>query len=728
MTETFRSRFPPLFFLAVLLPFLCFPGVASGDSLNAILEFDYSMSDITNRDRSGITTKTETSRFTQRYRISLSKSIYPRLILNAGGFFEGVDGSSESGVQRTDFTATTVRPYVNLVLTTPLYRAGVGYSRRENEQKSSLSSPTTDVNETYDASLRWRPVDFPELRIAYSRTNLFDEARTLQDSTTERIVSTVQYEYKGLDLRYQPSYTESTDRIESLDIESFTQNGRVTYSGSIFRDRISLSANYEITHNETKVTDRGGSGEVSFPLFPLLGLSAIDDTPDEGALDPNAALIDGNLTASAGINLGLPPPGGDTRPRNMGLDFVNLSETNTLLVWVDRELPAEIADSYSWDIYTSPDNENWTLVTTVFPAPFGPFQNSFEIRFPNVTSRYIKTVTRPLAVTVPGASGFPDIFVTELQATLRKAADEVTGETTRTVQNGSVDMRARLLDHPSLFYEFSFFATDVDPPSRRSYTMTNGLSVSHRFSGKLSASGRVAREDSDDEIVKRDAFLYTASLTADPLKTLRHVLLFTGRNENAGEESRDSYFLYSRNTARLYRGINVFLNGGFGRTKSGADLEQDTYTLNIGADFLPNRKVTLTLNFNGTRSERTGGGRPDETTDDLRGDAGISYRPFQNVYLTASVSRVERADRKDTLQNYALNWSPFPSGALRFNFAVNQALRSLDDSKTRSVIPSLRWNVTNRILFDLAYQFIETEASTGSTDLKSFFARLQMTY
>lgn len=728
MTKTFRSMLFPLTFLAGLLPFLFLPGVASGDSLTGILDFDYSTTDITNRDRSGITTKTESSRFSQRYRIFLNKSIYPRLFLNAGGLFERVDGDSDTGNLHTDFTDTTVRPYANLTLTTPLYRVGVGYSRREDEQRSSLSPSTTDVNEVYDASLRWRPVDYPELRITYSRTNLYDEAHMFQDSTTDRVLSTLQYEYKGLDLRYQPSYTETTDRIESLDIESFTQNARATYSGSFFRDRISLSGNYEITHNKTKITDQGGTGEVSFPLFPLLGLSAIDDTPDEGALDPNAALINGILTASAGINLGLPPPGGDTRPRNMGLDFVNASEMNTLFVWVDRELPAEIADSYSWDIYTSTDNENWTLVTTVFPAPFGPFQNSFEIRFQNVTSRYVKAVTRPLAVTVPGASGFPDIFVTELQATLRKSAGEVTGETTRTLQNGSVDMRARLLDHPSLFYEFSFFVTDVDPPSRTSYTMTNGLSVSHRFSRKLSASGRVAREDSDDDIVKRDAYLYTASLTADPLKTLRHVLLFTGRNEDVSEESQDSYFLFLRNTARLYRGIDVFVNGGFGRTKSGADLEQDSYTLNFGASFVPNRKLTLTLNFNGTRSERTGGGRPDETTDDRRGDAGLSYRPFQNVYLTASVSRVEKQDRKDTLQNYALNWSPFPSGALRFNFAFNQALTTDDDAKTRSTIPSLRWNVTNRIFFDLAYQYIETEASTGSTDLESFFAKVQMTY
>lgn len=728
MTEAFRSRLFLLFFLANLLSFTFLPGIASGDSLRGKLDFDYNMSEVTSRDNSGITTKTESSSFTQRYRIFLNKSIFPRLVLNAGGLFERVDGESESGSLETDFTTTTIQPDVRLTLATPLYKAGVGYRRREEERKSSLSSPTTDVNEIYNATLAWSPVDYPEWRITYSRSNLYDKARAIQDSTTDRALLTVRYEYGGLDLRYQPSYTDTTDRIGNLEIESISQNARASYSGSFFRERISLSANYEITRTETEVVDRGGAGEVSFPLFPLLGLSVIDDTPDEGALDPNAALIDGNLTAGAGLNLGLPPPSGDTRPRNMGLDFVNVSEVNTLFVWIDRELPPEIADAYSWDIYTSANNQNWTLLTTVFPSPFGPFQDRFEIRFPNVTARYIKVATRPLAVTVPRASEFPDVFVTELQATLRRPAAEVRGETEQTRQNGSMDLRARLLDHPSLYYEFSFSVSDRDDPPRTTYTLSNGLSISRRFSEKVSVSGRVAREDSDDDITKTEAYSYTASLSADPLKTLHHTLLFTGRNEDADGDSRDSYFFYLRNTARLYRGIDVFLNGGFGRSKSGSEGEQDSYTLNFGAGFVPHETLTLTVNFNGTRTERTGGGRPDDTAEDRRGDAGLSFRPFQNLYLTASVSRVEKENDKDTLQNYTVNWSPFPSGSLRFNFAFNQTLSKDDDSKTRSIHPSMRWNVTNKIFLDLSYQFVESEASSGSSDLKTFFAKLQLNY
>ena len=115
--------------------------------------------------------------------------------------------------------------------------------------------------------------------------------------------------------------------------------------------------------------------------FFLSAASSLSQTrPRLGALAPNAALIDGNLTASAGIDIGLPPLGGNLQPRNIGLDFLNPVQVNDLQVWVDRTLTPVVAASFSWDIYTSADNLTWTLYQTVFPATFGPFQNRFDIQ------------------------------------------------------------------------------------------------------------------------------------------------------------------------------------------------------------------------------------------------------------------------------------------------------------------------------------------------------------
>jgi hypothetical protein len=256
--------------------------------------------------------------------------------------------------------------------------------------------------------------------------------------------------------------------------------------------------------------------------------------------------------------------------------------------------------------------------------------------------------------------------------------------------------------------------------------MTNGLSASHVFSRIFSATGRVAREDNRTDETRQSAYSYTASFQAVPLKTLRHVLLFTGRNERQVEGPQDTYTLMLQNTAELYKGIQVFLNGGVSRGKKASGEKQETENLLFGATFVPNRTLTVSLNFNGSWSDRTGGERPEETTVDRSGDASISYRPFDTLYLVASASRIERPGIHDTVQNYALNWSPFPSGALQFNFDFNQGLSARDNSKVRTVRPTLRWNVTSRIALDLSHEDTKAESTTGTTDSKTFSTRLRM--
>ncbi len=727
MPRRVRSRFLRLHVLAGFGCALLAASVASADSLRAIVDIGYATNDSKTTDSAGGTTQTNMSSFTQRYRLFLNKAFFPNLSLDAGGLFERVQTDSETAGVDSTLTGTRTRPYFDLRLTTPLYQAGVGYSRREDKATTSGAPSSTNVNEEYHAILGWKPEGYPDWNIRMDKIDTFDKARVIQDTTTKQAQAIVHYAYKGLDIRYQPSYRDTLNRIGAIETQETTHNGRATYSGTLFRNRTSLSASYEFTRAETEII-ASGTGEVSFPLFPLTGISALDDTPAEGSLDPNSALSNGDFAVGAGLNLGLPSAGESAAARNIGLDFGIPPEANTLFVWIDRELPLEIADAFSWDVYSSSDNVVWTPVTTVSPAPFGPFQNRFEIRFPNVTARFIKVVTRPLSLAVPRASEFPDILVTEIQAFVRRPAAEAGGKTSRTTQIGTADVRTRILDSPSLYHELSFFLINTDVPSQTRYTVSNGLSILQKLSRIFTASGRVTREDIQDPAQGGVAYTYSASLQAVPLKTLRHLLLFSGRNEQLGEGSQDRWSLFLRNNAQVYKGIDVSLDGGFGSTKFDSGEEQKSTTLIFGANIVPHPTVTLALNYNGTTTDQTGGGKPDQTTVDTRGEVSLAYRPFQTMYLLASVSRVDRQGIQETLQNYAANWSPFPSGALQFNFAFNQDLTSRDNAKTRSIRPSLRWNITSRIILDMSYQLLKTESRVETADTRTFFTNLEMIY
>jgi len=505
-----------------------------------------------------------------------------------------------------------------------------------------------------------------------------------------------------------------------------TNNGRVSYVDAWWRRRITLGMDYNF-RNLVIDTETTGAGEVSIPVFPFSGLSALSDTPENVSLVSNPALVDGNVAAGTGINLGLPPPGGDARLRNMGLDFLVETEINTLYVWVDRDV-SQVADTFSWRIYTSSDNQNWDLRQTDVPAIYSPTFNRFEIRFPNVNGRYVKVVTSPLTPAIPFASSFPDILVTELQSELRRPASEVAGKQTSIFQTGNVDFRAVLLESLSLTYELTYFFTKRDP-GELTYTLSNGLSFFRQFNQVFSGRGRASIENGEDQSGKREALLFTASITAVPVRTLSQSLTFNGREETVAGRKNTEVSILLYNIATLYEGIDANLSAGISSQENETGRKNRSTQVNAGATFVPNRKVTFTLLYNGNTSVISGGDLPGETTTFTRaGEADLSITPVQTVYLFGSY-RIEKSNTSlsRNILNYSLNWAPFPDGTLHLTFYYNETVRS-DDTKERSITPGLRWYFVPRSYLDLSYQNQKTEAPAQTTKSDSYSGTVRISF
>jgi hypothetical protein len=690
------------------------PRESLAEGLSGYLEFDYSRNDTENKDAGGQSIKTKSDSFSQLYNLTLDRKLYPNLNFLASGLFRKRDTSFDIEGLKNDTTTTTLRPYVNLNLRTPLYYADAVYSRNEEKVETSGGSPLTTVRDLVISTLYWRPDRFPDLRLQFSRDHLFDKDRLSVDTITDLYQATSNYRpVEALALYYQGTFRNTDLRLKDTTTKETINNGRVNYSNHWWKRRITFGLDYNFTRQEIETTTTG-SGEVGFPVFPFAGLSSLSDTPENVVLGSNPALIDGNHAAGTGIDLGLPPPGGNTSLRNMGLDFATATEINTLFVWVDRDV-SQVADALSWRIYTSADNQNWDLRQTVTPAVYSPTFNRFEIRFASVTSRYVKVVTGPLSPTVPFASGFPTILVTELQGEVRRLASEAAGKRTSTFQNGNLDFRAVILETLALTYEFSYVFTERDPGELR-YTASNGLSFFRQFNRVFSGRGRVSFETGEEQDGYRNALLYTASVTAVPLQTLYHSLIFSGKEETVagGKNTNVSIFLY--NIAKLYEGIDAILGGGISFQEDDTGRKNKTTLLNAGATFVPNRKVTLTLLYNGTTTVISGGDLPGETTNTTRaGEANLSITPVQTVYLFGSY-RIEQSTTSPSrnILNYTLTWSPFPDGTLHLTFFYNETIRS-DDSKERSIVPSLRWYFTPRSYLNLSYQNLKTETPALTT-------------
>ena len=709
--------------LLVLSSILLASAILSTDSraegLSGYLEIEYGRADTELRNSGGQSIDTSSDTLTQLYNLNLDKKIYPNLGLLASGLFQKRDISSDVDGMKSDTTTTTLRPYVHLNLRTPLYFAEAAYSRNEEKRENSGFSPVTTVRESYVATLYWRPDRFPDLRLQYSRDHLYDKERSSLDTITDLYQATSNYRPTGtLSLYYHGTLRNTDLRLSDTTTKELNNNGRVNYSNNWWRRRITFGLDYNVT-NQVLETETSGGGEVGLRVFPFAGLSTASDTPENIVLLSNPALIDGDLTAGTGIDLGLPPPGGDTRMRNMGLDFLVATEINTLYVWVDRDA-TQVADAFSWRVYTSDDDpsdgiQSWVLRQTVSPAVYSPTFNRFEIRFANVNARFVKVATSPLSPVVPNALLFPTILVTELQAEIRRPASEVAGKLTRTSQNGTLDFRAVLLEPIHLTYEFTYLFTHRDPGDLR-YTASNGLSFFRQFNKVFSGRGRVAFENGEEQAGYREAVVYTASVAAVPFQTLFQSLTLSGKEETVagGKDSNISILLY--NVAKLYEGIDANLGGGISFQEDPAGRKVRNTQVNAGATFVPNRKVNLTLLYNGTKTVSSGGDLAGEATDSTRaGEADLAFTPVQTVYLFGSY-RVERSTSAPSrnILNYSLNWSPFPDGTLHLTFYYNETIRS-DDSKERSIVPNLRWYFTRRSYLNLSYQNLKSETPALTT-------------
>jgi hypothetical protein len=697
---------------AVLLASAIFSTDSRAEGLSGYLEFEYNRADTELRNSGGQTNDTSSGSLAQLYSLNFDKKIYPNLGVLASGLFQKRDIASDVDGMKSDTTTTTLRPYVQLNLRTPLYFAEAAYSRNEEKRENTGISPVTTVRESYISTLYWRPDRLPDLRLQYSRDRLYDKERSGLDTVTDLFQATSNYRPTGALSLYYHGTLQNTDlRLSGTTTKELNNNGRVNYSNHWWRRRITFGLDYNIS-NQVLETATTGGGEVGLRVFPFAGLSATSVIPENVApLVPNPALIDGDLAAGTGINLG---PAGDTLSRNMGLDFILATEINTLYVWVNLNVE-QIADAFSWRIYTSDDNQNWVLRQTVSPAIYSPTFNRFEIRFANVNARYVKVATSPLSPVVPFATGFPTILVTELQAEIRRPASEVAGKLTTTSQNGTLDFRAVLLEPINLAYEFTYIFTKRDPGELR-YTVSNGLSFYRQLNKVFSGRGRVAFEIGEEQAGHREAVLYTASVTAVPFQTLFHSLTFSGREETVagGKDSSMSILLY--NIAKLYEGIDANLGGGISFQEDPTGRKRRNTQVNGGATFVPNRKLNLTLLYNGTTTVTSGGGLAGETTDSTRaGEADLAFTPVQTMYLFGSY-RIETstsAPRRNIL-NYSLNWSPFPDGTLHLTFYYNETIRS-DDSKERSIVPNLRWYFTRRSYLNLSYQNLKSETPALTT-------------
>ena len=698
---------------AAALAALSFPAFA--DDLSGYVEFSYTCATSENEFIGVPLTRTDGTSYRRRVNLRWSRQLFPHLVAEAGAYYERVDDTLDVNDFERESTRSKLRPFVRLSLRSPMLLGQIGWDRNQETNRTDDLARLRLTRDTFLGTAAWTPSELPSVRLELSRVDDRDDTRELEDRTETALRLTSQYlPIESTRLYYRGAWSRTEDRVDGSSFRTISHNGQVNFADAFFDSRWELGGTLDVTYRNTRVESQG-TGEILIPVLPVGGLFALDDTPDEGLLASLPALVDGNTLVGTAVNLGLVPPAGDDRPRNFGVDLGLERDVNVFRVWVDRDLPFEIASTFSWEIWTSPDARFWSRAAVVPIAPFGPFDNRFELRFPDVLARYIKVVARPLAPTVPDASSYPSILVTELEPLSSRPTNDFENERSDTRTLAQANSRLRILDRPDLFYETTYYlVTSSNGPT--SWTLSNGLSVRHQFNEVWGVSGRVAREDGLDQDRDRTGYVYSGAVTAVPLEKLRHSLIVSGVLDDTGGFKTQNHGVILNTTALVYQGVD--LNFLFGKSYSETfEFASDAVLVGAGATLIPHPTVTMTLRFDNRDATISRESVPDETDRTRSGEAGVAYSPLPSVYLFASRRKEERTrEGARTVDAFAFSWSPFPGGALQVSVSYNETRYSDRNEISKIFVPFVRWNIRPKSYVEIAYQALNRESDLGRTN------------
>jgi hypothetical protein len=282
------------------------------------------------------------------------------------------------------------------------------------------------------------------------------------------------------------------------------------------------------------------------------------------------------------------------------------------------------------------------------------------------------------------------------------------------------------LDIPTLYYELDYFYTRIDPDGQVRYTVSNGFSVNHRFTRFLSGRARVAREDGEEQKKRRSAWIYDAALEVTPLKTYTERLVFSGRDETIGGRRNNNNSIILYNILQLYKGLEVNLNVGQNFSKDESGLRTNETDFQILATVIPHPALNMTLDYKYSIIDQSGGNNASGSGNQQTGEFIISYRPFRTLFVVATIDlSTTPSQGTQVTQNYGLNWSPFPDGALQFRFFYNENLAT-GGVKTRIINPGVRWNITKRSYLDLSYQRNTNTSASQKIEENFFNAQLKI--
>lgn len=494
-------------------------------------------------------------------------------------------------------------------------------------------------NKTWGANLYSQLEKWPHLRLSYNQSSSEDDEDVHeQDSTSSNWGASVDYAVAGLNLLYDFRYGTSDDYVTDTTTDTLNHYAQVKYSESFFRNRLSIAASQQYSSNSTELDGPvGADGVFTLRVPATAGLSKTAGFPRVGALTNNPALIDGDRTAPANVQV---VGAGDIQ--HVGVE-VDLQEVDQVRIYFDRIITST---GLQWELYRSNNNSDWTAVSLSSLPGISTLSGNTVVTFDfsPINARYLKVVIDP--DNWPSGSS---VEVTEIEAYLR------TDESTNDFVSHQTQVGISYRPTANWVAGYSFRRVLNLPDSGLdNIQMTHSANASYTPSVYFGlALGASVNSDDIDESEDSLSRSYSVAITSAPLPTLDTSLGYTRTYDyEDDEETSRNDIINGTLAAEIFPDLTASFSPFWSRNQeldSAAKTTTHGFTLNSNARLTP--RLDLTGYWNYARSDAETEEEKEEAFATMTRQYGatLSYRPSDVLLVSGGLQRDQEEDATSLL-------------------------------------------------------------------------------
>jgi len=641
--------------------------------------------------------KQASQQFIQVYTMGLTKTLTPKV-----NFFADL---AINVTDEDDKRTTLFSPKLRLNVNNEYFDAETGY--RLTEKGLDILGMRSDENrytdELWNIHLITKSEKYPKLRLRYSEGRSYDYLDKHQtDSKATNFSGDADYRWRFFGFNYGYKKNVTDNYVSESTQKTDTHNGRINFYKSFWENKITTTGSYVISHSKTKTTTHRQDVSVDEKQRAYHGLYARDTTPTVGALDNTYdILIDGDKGTSSGIDIG----GSGSTYQNIGLDLNYQTEIEEIRLYTTDV--SFTASNFSWAVYYSNDNLNWTLITNSANFVYDSEENIFTILFARTKARYFKVVNT--------SNDFvAEIYVTEVEAYSTTTYPAFTTTTRESItENIQFSVGYKPAGWCRFNYNFLLDQHQTKPSSHMTRRQNHDFSARvekevHKYLLTWVEYRRHWNIDSETEDKITDSYL--VHFHSSPLHTFTSdlSLQYTEVMEGESVSSRTSSALLQM-TANIREGADLNIVGRTTRAESLVSHSvTDTHTLDSTLSLELTRLLTAEITYN---RQWTMTRQHDAKTIGQSSTAKtiLRWRPSHEFNLTGTyaINRDELTGSEATQQQYNMNWLISKKMQIGMSYSIDRC-----DTVKYTYSFDLSWNLSRTFSLSCAYDWTRLEADT----------------